>query len=147
MPVEVRPLTPVDRGGWEPLWRGYQTFYGRDLPQAMIDLSWQRFMDPALPLDAFGAFAGGRMVGMAHTVRHLATSFEAPFCYLNDLFVDPETRGTGAGRSLIEAVYAFALAQGCGRVYWSTHETNATAMRLYDQIAEKSGFLLYRHIL
>lgn len=147
MSVDVRPLTPADRAGWEPLWRGYQTFYGRVLPQAMIDLSWRRFMDPETPLDAFGAFDGDRLIGIAHTVRHLATSFEAPFCYLNDLFVDPATRGSGAGRALIEAVYAFAMAQDCDRVYWSTHETNATAMRLYDRIAEKSGFLLYRHLL
>ena len=33
------------------------------------------------------------------------------------------------------------------RVYWQTHETNTVAMRLYDQLAEKSGFLVYRKLL
>ncbi|PJC95302.1 GNAT family N-acetyltransferase, partial [Janthinobacterium sp. BJB1] len=33
------------------------------------------------------------------------------------------------------------------RVYWQTHETNTTAMRLYDTIAQKSGFLVYRKLL
>ncbi|MCZ8314490.1 GNAT family N-acetyltransferase [Phreatobacter sp.] len=147
MTVTTRELTPADRAQWEPLWRGYQAFYGRTLPQAMIDLSWQRFMDPAVPLDAFGAFDGPRLLGIAHTVRHLVTSFEQPSCYLNDVFVAPDTRGGGVGQALIEAVYAFAARHGCGRVYWTTHETNTTAMRLYDRVAEKPGFILYRHTL
>jgi hypothetical protein len=36
---------------------------------------------------------------------------------------------------------------GSSRVYWQTHETNSPAMRLYDKVAEKSGFLVYRHLL
>ncbi|MDB5463129.1 MAG: family acetyltransferase, partial [Phenylobacterium sp.] len=61
-----------------------------------------------------------------------------------DLFTSAEFRGGGVGRALIEAVYDQARAAGSPRVYWQTHETNATAMRLYDQLAEKSGFLVYR---
>jgi ribosomal protein S18 acetylase RimI-like enzyme len=48
---------------------------------------------------------------------------------------------------LIEHVYAEARKAGCSRVYWLTHETNATAMALYDRIAERSGFVQYRKIL
>ena len=51
------------------------------------------------------------------------------------------------GRALIEAVYSRAKDDGASRVYWMTHETNATAMKLYDTIAEKSGFLQYRKVL
>ncbi len=47
------------------------------------------------------------------------------------------------GRALIEYVYAQAEAMGCGRVYWLTHQTNAQAMRLYDTLAERSGFVQY----
>jgi ribosomal protein S18 acetylase RimI-like enzyme len=47
------------------------------------------------------------------------------------------------GRVLIEALYAHARAAGCPRVYWTTHETNTTAMKLYDKVAEKSGFQVY----
>ena len=48
------------------------------------------------------------------------------------------------GRALIEAVYAQARSAGTTRVYWHTQETNATARRLYDQVAANSGFIVYR---
>lgn len=48
------------------------------------------------------------------------------------------------GRALIEEVYRRAVDAGCSRVYWNTHKTNVTAMKLYDKVAEESGFLVYR---
>ena len=51
------------------------------------------------------------------------------------------------GRALIEAVYERAKSVGCTRVYWLTHETNATARRLYDQVAQNTGFIVYRKML
>lgn len=56
-------------------------------------------------------------------------------------------QGRGVGHALIEAVCARAAELGSNRVYWLTRETNATAMKLYDQVAEKSGFLQYRKVL
>jgi GNAT superfamily N-acetyltransferase len=70
-----------------------------------------------------------------------------PTCYLEDLFTAEAARGRGVGRALIEAVYAQAKADGLTRVYWHTHESNATAMRLYDQVAERPGFVMYRKAL
>ena len=68
-------------------------------------------------------------------------------CYLQDLFTAEAARGRGAGRALIEAVYAAASAAGSPRVYWTTQANNLTAQRLYDQIAEKSDFIQYRKAL
>lgn len=45
---------------------------------------------------------------------------------------------------MIEGVYEAAREAGSPRVYWQAHETNETAMALYDKVAEKSGFLVYR---
>ncbi|MBL0916592.1 MAG: GNAT family N-acetyltransferase, partial [Sphingopyxis sp.] len=67
-----------------------------------------------------------------------------PSVYLQDLFTSAAARGQGVGRALIEGVYEAAKAQGLPRVYWLTHETNETAMQLYDRVAGKSGFLVYR---
>jgi len=64
--------------------------------------------------------------------------------YLNDLFTSPAARGKGVGRALIEAVYDRARQAGSTRVYWQTHETNAVARRLYDDISVRSGFIVYR---
>lgn len=147
MPVTIRPLTPADRAEWEPLWRGYQDFYKTDIAQATTDATWQRFHDAGEPMRAFGAFDGGRMIGIVHTILHRSTWTIGDYCYLQDLFVDPSVRGTGAGRALIEAVYAYAREKGASRVHWLTHETNETAMQLYDRIADKSGFIQYRKLL
>jgi GNAT superfamily N-acetyltransferase len=48
-------------------------------------------------------------------------------CYLQDLYADPDVRGTGIGRALIEAVYAEADAPARPRVYWLTQDFNITA--------------------
>jgi len=90
------------------------------------------------------AEAGGGLIGLAHTILHRNTAMIAPVCYMQDLFVAQEARGHGVGRALIEAVYARARAAGLPRVYWQTHETNATAQALYDKVAERSGFIQYR---
>ena len=67
----------------------------------------------------------------------------ADVCYLQDLFTAPEVRGRGVARALIAAVEEWARVRGCSRVYWHTHETNATARRLYDAVAENRGFIQY----
>lgn len=147
MATTVRMLTPDDRAAWEPLWRGYQLFYKTDIPAATTDATWARFHDPAEPMWAFGAFDGAHMVGIVHAIQHRSCWTIGDYIYLQDLFVDPETRGTGAGRLLIERVYALAKEKGASRVHWLTHETNAEAMLLYDRIADKSGFIQYRKII
>jgi GNAT superfamily N-acetyltransferase len=63
---------------------------------------------------------------------------------LQDLFADPDVRGSGIGRALIEGVYAKAKEAGSPEVYWMTQEFNATARRLYDRIAEKTPFIVYQ---
>jgi len=83
-------------------------------------------------------------VGLVHHIRHRSCWTTGDYCYLQDLFVSPALRGSGIGRKLIEHVYAEASRAGCARVYWLTHETNATAIRLYDRVAERSGFVQYR---
>ena len=146
--LTVRPVAPADYEAWRPLWDGYNAFYGRDaetaLPEEITHLTWSRFFDPAEPVHAFVAERDGKLIGLVHYLFHRSTTAVAPTCYLQDLFTSAEARGGGVGRALIEAVYDAARAAGSGRVYWQTHETNLTAMRLYDQVADKSGFLVYR---
>jgi hypothetical protein len=48
---------------------------------------------------------------------------------------------------LINRVYERARLAGSSRVYWQTHQTNLTAMQLYDKVAERSGFVVYRNLL
>jgi GNAT superfamily N-acetyltransferase len=151
MSVTIRPVTKNDYAQWLPLWDGYNAFYGRSgataLAPEITRTTWARFFDADEPMHALGAEEGGRLIGLAHYLYHRSTTSIGPSCYMQDLFTANEARGRGVGRMLIEAVYAAARAAGSPRVYWQTHETNATAMRLYDQVAEKSGFLVYRKML
>ena len=140
----VRPVAPGDRGEWEPLWEGYNLFYERTLAPEITAVTWSRFFDAYEPVHALVAESRGRLLGLAHYLFHRNTTMIGPTCYLQDLFTAATARGQGVGRALIEAVYERARAGGASRVYWQTHETNAIAMRLYDKLAERSGFVVYR---
>ena len=85
----------------------------------------------------------GRAIGLVHWLTHLATWTRADYCYLEDLYVVPDARGAGAGAALIEHLRAWAAEHGSAKVYWLTAETNDTARRLYDRVAERSGFIHY----
>ena len=149
--VTVRPVARTDFEQWLPLWEGYNRFYGRHgataLPEEITRTTWARFFDAYEPVHALAAEQGGRLLGLTHYLYHRSTTMIAPICYLQDLYTEEAARGRGVARALIEAVYARAHDAGCSRVYWQTHETNATARRLYDQVAERSGFIVYRHAL
>jgi GNAT superfamily N-acetyltransferase len=144
MRVIVRPVKRADREGWEPLWRGYNDFYERAVPAETTAATWSRFFDRSEPVHALVASQDGRLVGLVHYIFHRSTSLVGPTCYLQDLFTAREVRGKGVGRALIKGVYERARRRGARVVYWHTHETNATAMRLYDRIARRSGFVVYR---
>jgi len=142
--LTVRLVAPTDLAQWEALWEGYNTFYERTVPPEITRVTWSRFFDASEPVHALVAERDGRLVGLVHYLFHRSTSLISPTCYLQDLFTTKEARGQGVGRALIESVYERARSAGSQRVYWQTHETNLTAMALYDKVAERSGFLVYR---
>jgi len=148
--ISIRPVKADDYDRWLPLWDGYNAFYGRSgetaLAPEITQTTWMRFFDAYEPVHAIVAEDGGRLLGLAHYLFHRSTTAIAPSCYLQDLFTDAAARGTGVGRALIEGVYERARQAGAPRVYWQTHETNTTAMQLYDKVAERSGFLVYRRL-
>lgn len=142
-PLTLRPLTETDRDDWDRLWEAYLAFYETALPPTQYDLTFLRYLDPAEPMFCYLAEHNGRTRGLVHIILHRSGWLEGPTCYLQDLFVDPAERGTGMGRALIEHVYEVMKAAGGERVYWLTHETNATARKLYDRIARNAGFIQY----
>ena len=145
MTLLIRPLTAADQPEWRRLWTAYLAFYETTLPDAVFDTTFARLLDPARPeQNALVAELDGRLVGLVHYIYHAHNWRIEDVCYLQDLYVDPETRGTGAGRALIEAVYRAADANGTPAVYWLTQEFNTTARQLYDRIATVTPFIKYQ---
>lgn len=139
----IAPITDADRGEWLPLWHDYLVFYESELaPDVTADTFGRIVADHEL----HGAIARndeGIAIGLVHWLFHPATWSTGPYCYLEDLFVAPDSRGSGTGRALIAHVRAQAAAAGASKVYWLTQEGNATARALYDKVATLSGFRQY----
>ncbi len=149
--LTIRPVATDDYDQWLPLWDGYNTFYGRSGPTALApeltQTTWARFFDPNEPVHALVAETDRKLLGLTHYLYHRSTTTIAQVCYLQDLFTTEASRGKGVGRALINGVYELAKLAGAARVYWLTHETNHTAMLLYDKVAEQSGFVVYRKLI
>lgn len=145
MSLTIRPLRAVDEADWRRLWTGYLEFYETSVPEEVYRTTFARLLSGD-PHEFHGLVAerGGRLIGLAHYLFHRHCWRVENVVYLQDLYVEPEARGSGAGRALIEALYAAADAAGCPTVYWLTQDFNATARRLYDRVARVTPFIKYQ---
>ena len=109
----------------------------------MTASTWRRILDPDWSVGTFLAESAGETLGFANYVLHPFTWSDRPTCLLEDLYVSPSARGLGVGRRLIEHLVELGRAEGWARVYWHTHERNATARRLYDRFRPADGFVRY----
>ncbi len=142
--IVIRPVEQADEAEWRRLWTAYLEFYESTLPESVYASTFARLLgDDAQDFNGLIAEVDGQAKGLTHYLFHRHCWRIENTCYLQDLYVDPDTRGTGLGRKLIEAVYAAADAQGAGSVYWLTQEFNNTARLLYDRIATKTDFVHY----
>lgn len=143
MALTIRKATSADEAAWRALWQGYTTFYGCRLDEAVTAHTWTRILNPDAPLLCYIAERDGTSVGFALCVLHEGTWSTAPVCYLEDLFVDEQARGCGAGKALIEALGHEGRVNGWAKVYWMTQEHNHTARRLYDKLGQVDDFVRY----
>ena len=142
--LTIRPVEARDEPRWRELWEGYCRFYERAPDEPVARHTWARIMDPAVPVFAIVAErSGDGVIGIANYLLHENTATLTPVCYLQDLFVDPERRAAGVGRSLIDWLIAEMKTQAWSRVYWNTRENNYRARGLYDQYGPHSGFVRY----
>ena len=145
--VEIKAIDNNDFDIWLPLWKGYQRFYEVDIAESVTLETWARFLDSVEPMHAALAMVGEQALGLVHSIYHRSTWTRSDYCYVQDLFIANNARGSGVGRALIEHVYADARRRGASRVYWTTHESNRKAMQLYDRIAARSPYIQYRKLL
>ncbi|MCB6178273.1 GNAT family N-acetyltransferase [Rhodobacter sp. Har01] len=142
--ITLRPLRAEDEADWRRLWTGYLDYYQISVPEAVYASTFARLLGSD-PQDFHGLIAtvDGQAMGLTHYLFHRHCWKIENVCYLQDLYVAPDARGTGLGRRLIEAVYAAADANGTPAVYWLTQDFNAPARLLYDRIAKVTPFIRY----
>lgn len=143
--IEIRPLEPADKAAWRRLWTDYLTFYRTSVPDDVYETTWNRlFGEGEYEPNGLLALIDGHPVGLVHFIFHRTCWAVGNNCYLQDLYADPQVRGEGVGRALIEAVYARADEAGAANVYWLTQDFNETARRLYDRVAKLTPFIKYQ---
>lgn len=142
--MSIRSLQPDDRAQWEIFLRAYAAFYGTTTSAESEATVWGWIFDEHndfwcdLAMDESGTAIGFVQYQLMH--RSLGG---AMVCYLSDLYVDPQSRGHGAGRAMIDHVLAFAKARRIANVRWLTQEFNYAGRKLYDSYTKKSDFILY----
>lgn len=144
MTVIVRPLARSDQAHWRRLWRDYLAFYETEVPEEVYATYFDRLLGSD-PQDYNGLIAevDGEPVGLTHYLFHRHGWKIENVCYLQDLYADPNVRGQGVGRALIQAVYDAADAAGAPSVYWLTQDFNTEARKLYDRIGIVTPFIKY----
>lgn len=144
MSVQIRPLKKSDEAEWRRLWTGYLDFYETKVSEDVYQTTFARLTSgDDHEYSGLIAEVDGKPVGLTHYLFHRHNWSIQNVCYLQDLYADPEIRGKGVGRALIEAVHAEAKKVGAHSVYWLTNQNNDTARQLYDRIAKVTPFIKY----
>ena len=142
--LTIRPLVADDESHWRRLWTLYIEFYETSVSEIVYRTTFARLLSgESNEYKCLVALRGNSPVGIAHYLFHRHCWKVENVCYLQDLYVDAEHRGTGVGRALIEGVYAAADVEGCPAVYWTTQHFNVVGRRLYDRIGELTPFIRY----
>ena len=144
MTLTIRAIEEKDKDQWLKLWAGYLEFYKSTISSEQTELTWKRLINNELKMFGFVAESEEGVIGFTHCLFRPSTWTETDYCYLEDLFVDPNIRGKGIGRALINKVVELAKEKNSKRVYRTTQEFNKTARVLYDSITPVSEFVQYR---
>jgi GNAT superfamily N-acetyltransferase len=141
--INIRDAKSSDEAEWRRLWDGYNVFYETHVAPEVTSSTWQRMLDPASSVMGRVAEVDGKVVGFSLGVLHEGTWVRGPVCYLEDLFVDPASRGKGVGRRLIQDLVDLGRERNWSSLYWHTRADNP-ARRLYDEFAGADDFVRYR---
>lgn len=143
VPVLTRPIQQSDRPQWEELFLAYGVFYETSFSDTVVSGVWDWLMDDTHPVSGFVAVEGNTVLGFAHLREHPDTFEAGPSWFLDDLYTRPSARGKGVGRALITALSDHVTSRGGGTLRWITAADNTIAQGLYDQIANRTTWVMY----
>jgi len=141
----VDDLRAGDREAWSRLHRGYLDFYESTRPGEVSAIVWDWLTDPAHELECLVVRPepGSEPVGIAHIRPFIRPLHGSVSCFLDDLFVAPEHRGTGAVDALLAGVRDRARDRGWATVRWITRASNSRARSTYDRLAIRTDLVTY----
>lgn len=146
MAISVRPIADGDFFTWLDLYAGYGSFYETEMTDIKALTVWSWLVDANHELNGVVAVddaADGNMVGLAHFREFARPLAGHRGLYVDDLFVAPSARGNGAGTALLDHAKQVAADRGLSVVRWITAADNETAIKLYDQKANRTDWVTY----
>ena len=144
MSVTVRAVEAGDHADWARLYAAYADFYKITQTGAMRATVWGWIHDPACEVEGLVATGeAGRVIGIAHFRPYRRPLSASVGGFLDDLFVDPDARGSGAAQALIAGVEAIGRARGWSVIRWITAADNARARAVYDRLAVATPWVTY----
>ncbi len=145
MKITVANISAKDRTQWAALYRSYAEFYKMPMSQETLRTVWSWIFDPGMKF--YGLIARdsqGAAIGLMHCREMLSPLRGARVGFLDDLFLIPEARGSGAAEILYRELAAFARQQGWPFVRWITAENNYRGRGSYDKIADRTHWITYQ---
>lgn len=139
----IQPISAENYAEWRVLWQGFLDFHDVALDEEVTASVWKRLLDNDNPLKGLVAIDQGKVIGFTHFYFHGASWNTAPYCYLEDLYVDQTVRSKGTGRALVDGVKEAARKRGASKLYWHTNADNKNAQAFYDKIATLTDYVRY----
>ena len=139
----IRKLEQKDKRNWEKLYNGYANFYKAPMNTRILDTLWDWILDERHIVNGICYELEGKIVGIAH-YRTMPRPIKGQYIgFLDDLFVEPEFRGQQIAQKLISHLKSLSKDNNWDGIRWITHSSNENAIKLYNKIANNTGFELY----
>ena len=139
----IRKLEKKDKENWAKLYNSYAEFYKVPMNTGILNTLWSWIHDKSHIVNGICFELDGKIVGIAH-YRTMPRPLKGKnIGFLDDLFVETEFRGQKIAQKLITHLKSLSKSNGWDAIRWTTHSSNKIAKKLYDKIANNTGFDLY----
>jgi len=139
----IRKFNKDDFKKWSHLYQGYANFYKVPMNSGILDTLWEWIHDEKHVVRGICFELDSKIVGIAH-YRTMPRPIKGQYIgFLDDLFVEPDFRRKKIAQKLINHLKSLSKSNNWDGIRWITHSSNENAKKLYDKIANNTGFELY----
>jgi ribosomal protein S18 acetylase RimI-like enzyme len=139
----IRNLEKKDKENWSKLYNGYADFYKVPMNSEILDTLWGWIHDENHIINGICFELKGKIVAIAH-YRAMPRPIKGRYIgFLDDLFVESDSRGKKIAQKIFDHLKSLSKSNNWDGIRWITHSSNENAKKLYDKIANNTGFELY----